>query len=390
MGAALVSGFGQTFFIGLFGAPFLDQISLTPATLGYLYGSATLISGLSMFWLGELADRLALHRAIVVGLLVLAMGCVLIFNAKNPMTLWLGFLFLRLGGQGLTGHLAVVAAARYAVFNRGRSVAMASYGFILAEAVFPLLVAVLLGLLDWRVVWLLAAGLILMVALPMLVHIATRFSDSPWPGVEDRLTDHKVDDIVLSRWSLLRQSQFLLSLPMVLASAFVITAIFLHQATLAELKQWELVEVAQAFVLFAVFQAMAAFVTGRLVDAFGSRVLLRFFLWPMVGALLALAYWPSDSSIWFVFIGLGLSAGANGVISGAIWAELFGLRQLGLIRGVYAAFMVVASAISPMLLGQYLASALPLSWVAWIGFSMGVVLPQVLVPWIKPVAEGRA
>ena len=123
--AALSSGFGQTFFIGLFGSDFQAALRLDAAGLGYLYGSATLLSGLLMFWLGELADRLPMTRAIVISLLVLAMGCVLVSLADESSLLWLGFLALRLGGQGLTGHLAIVAAARYALINRGRSVAMA-------------------------------------------------------------------------------------------------------------------------------------------------------------------------------------------------------------------------------------------------------------------------
>ncbi len=387
--AALSSGFGQTFFIGLFGSDFQAALGLDAAGLGYLYGSATLLSGLLMFWLGELADRLPMTRAIVISLLVLAMGCVLVSLADESSLLWLGFLALRLGGQGLTGHLAIVAAARYALINRGRSVAMASYGFIAAEATFPLILAGLLKLLDWQQVWWVAVVFLLLVALPSLVGLAHTFGkrDDPIPSSSDNRSEwtdsSAAPSIKLTRWSLLVQPAFLLSLPMVLGSAFVITALFLHQGSLAEIKQWQMTTVAQAFVVFAFSQALAAFVTGRLVDAFGSLMILRFFLWPMAGALCVLGFGDVPSRIWWIFAGLGATAGANGVVAGAIWAELFGLKQLGLIRGVYAAFMVIASAIAPMLFGQFLQMQWPLSWIGIVALLMGVLLPQLLVPFIN-------
>lgn len=389
--AALSSSFGQTFFIGLFGADFQKALGLNAADLGYLYGSATLLSGLLMFWLGELADRLVMSRGIAISLTILTVGALMVSLADQPLSLWIGFLLLRLGGQGLTGHLAIVAAARYALKNRGRSVAMASYGFIMAEASFPLILAALLNVLDWRQVWWVAAAALVFVAMPTLVAMAKTFGEfhpqdlGPHVPVGLEESARALPELQLTRWTLLVEPKFLLVLPMVLGSAFVITALFLHQGSLAEIRQWPLSTIAQAFVLFAFSQAAAAFMTGRLIDEFGSVVLLRFFLWPMVGALCVLGFSDSASSIWWVFAGLGATAGANGVLAGAIWAELFGLKQLGLIRGVYSAFMLVASAIAPMLFGQFLELQWPLTWVALMGVLMGMVLPQVLVPLIRAV-----
>ncbi|MDR9389136.1 MAG: MFS transporter [Wenzhouxiangella sp.] len=385
--AALASSFGQTFFIGLFGGEIQAALGLDPAGLGYLYGSATLFSGVLMFWLGALADRLALSRGIGISLGVLALGCVGLANTHNSAMLWVSFFLVRLGGQGLTGHLAIVAAARHAIDQRGRTVAMASYGFILAEAIFPVLVAQLLGLIDWRVLWWLAAGLVALVAWPGLRALSARFAhldlikDNPNTRVDSHPATRPTSD--LTRWTLLRQPLFYLTLPMVLGSAFVITALFLHQGSLAAIKGWALADVGRAFVLFALAQASSAFVTGRLIDAFGSLGVLRFFLWPMVASVGVLGWSAGPFDVWGVFVGLGLTAGANGVVSGAVWAELFGVRQLGMIRGVYSAFMVIASAIAPMLLGAWLSVGWSLAPLAWLALVYGVVLPQALVMVIR-------
>lgn len=389
LGAAMASAFGQTFFIGLFGGLFSQALNLTPSTLGYSYGSATLLSGLLMFGAGAWADQLKLKHGIAITLSILMAGCVVIASARSPLALWLGFFLLRFGGQGLTGHLAVVAAARYAIENRGRSVAMASYGFILAEASFPLVVASLLGLFDWRSVWGGAAVVILLISLPGLVWLARQVDDGEAGQMSSSspktAPPNEAFEQELTRQAVLRHPAFVLALPMVLGSAFVITALFLHLGTLAEIKGWQISAIGRAFVLFAICQYMAAFLTGRLVDAFGSIVLLRFFLWPMAGAVCVLAWGGSGSNIWWVFAGLGLTAGANGVIAGAIWAELFGIRQLGLVRGVYTAFMVIASAIAPMALGQWLALSLPLAGLAIMAMVICVALPQFWVMLIRRV-----
>src|SRR5699024_6979276 len=135
--AALCSSFGQTFYIGLFGADFRAEFGLSESLLGTLYGTATLISGLSMFWLGTIADRLAMRHAIALTMAGLAAGAALVGLTPGVAGLFIGRFLLRLTGQGLAGHLAVVAAGRYAVARRGRAVAMATYGFILGEARLP-------------------------------------------------------------------------------------------------------------------------------------------------------------------------------------------------------------------------------------------------------------
>jgi len=120
-----------------------------------------------------------MRRSIAVVLCGLALGAGLVSLAHGLLGLVVGLFLLRLCGQGLAGHLAVVAAARYAR-RRGRAVAMVSYGFILGEAMLPALVALGMESLSWRGVWLLAALITIGVALPVLVWLA-------WPLTHPRV-----------------------------------------------------------------------------------------------------------------------------------------------------------------------------------------------------------
>ncbi|MEE4638687.1 MAG: MFS transporter [Wenzhouxiangella sp.] len=378
LAAALVSSFGQTFFIGLYGSDFRTAFGLDEAGLGLLYGAATLTSGLLMFWLGAIADHWRLGRAALLSTGLLVSGALFIGLAGDLWQLATGLFLVRLGGQGLTGHLAVVAAARYARRRRGRAVAMASYGFILGEATFPLLVALALGALAWQTVWLIAALFIAVVAMPLLHRLAA--------GLQSPLeADHDIGSApvdVLQRRQLFRHGGFLRVLGVVLVPPVLVTAVFLHQGTLGEIQGWRLGQVAQGFILFAALQGLMAFAGGRLIDRFSARFLLRFSLLPAGAAMLGLALLPPGPSLWLLFAGLGMTAGLNGVISAAVWVELFGTAQLGLIRGVYAALMVVSTAVGPVLLGGLLAADVPLLALGSVLFAYAAIIPALLVPGI--------
>jgi len=377
--AALFSSIGQTFFIGLFGADFRAAFALSDAAFGTLYSVATLASGILMFWLGGLADHLALRRAVVAVLALMALGAAGVALAPSAWLLLPALFVLRLTGQGLMGHLGVVAAGRFAVRRRGRAVAMVSYGFILGEACLPPLVALALAQYDWRAVWLTASLFVAAIGMPLLYWLARPLKGNPAAAGEAATVP--ADGAPLQgRARLLGNGLFLRALAVVLGPPVLVTALFLHQGALAERLEWSRIAVGQAFVLFALAQAAAAFAAGRLIDRFSARALLRFELLPGAFAVLALGFGPPAVSLWLMFAGLGILSGLNSVISGAIWIELFGTRQLGMIRGVYAALMVVSTAAGPILLGALLDGGVSLRAIATAVAVYAVVVPLLVTP----------
>jgi len=379
LAAALCSSVGQTFFIGLFGADFRADFGLSQSALGAMYGAATLCSGLLMFWLGSIADHWPMRRAIALTMLGLAIGALLVGSGTTLTVLMIGLFLVRLSGQGLAGHLAVVAAGRYAVRRRGRAMAMVTYGFIIGEALYPMLVAWAMGWLGWRGIWLAASALMLVVAMPVLTLLARPLTHDAESGLS---TTDGSSPRLMRRFSLFQHGGFLRVLAVVLVPPVVVTAVFLHQGTLAGRLGWTLSDVASGFVLFAAIQGVFAFAGGRLIDRFSARALLRFSLLPAGVGLLSLSLVSPQVALWLMFAGVGMTAGLNGVISGAIWVELFGTAQLGMIRGVYAALMVVSTAIGPVVLGllfdwQVSLLTMALGYLAYV-----VIFPFLLVPGI--------
>jgi MFS family permease len=354
-------------------------LGLHSAQWGALYGLATGASGLLMFWLGAMADRVATRRAISIALAILACGSALMATAQAPWMLLLGFFCLRLGGQGLCSHLAIVTAARHAL-HRGRSIATAAFGFILGEAMLPLVVTALMGWIDWRWVWACAGALVLLVAMPVLRRIA-----APLPLDVSHPPTAQIPD-VMARRQLLRRPACLAALPVMLTLPFVVTSVFLHQGALSAQRGWTPAQVAMGILGFALVQATTTWASGRWIDRHGARWIFRVYLWPLAVGMLLGGFAPSALAVWGLFLGMGMASGAQSVLSGALWAELFGVRQLGMVRGVFTALMVLSTAASPPILGYALQIGTPLTALTGAVAAYAVITPWLVARWIRPVA----
>ncbi len=379
-GLTFASSIGQTFFIGLFGGSIQEDFDIDPGRWGLLYGAATLCSGSLMFWAGAQADRRPARFVLSVALGLLCAGAALMASATHLAGLWLAIFCLRFGGQGLAGHLAMVVAARAPV-RRGRCLAIASLGFIAAEAVLPVTVVALRRSIDWREVWWLGLASVALVILPTLFWLGRL----PAPTDPSGPTDGRAP--ALNRRDLLRQRPFWAALAAMLVPPFVVTALFLQQTTVIRLRDWTPVEFASGFLAFATAQAIANWFAGSLVDRYSARSLFRTYLVPMALGLVSLALLPGSLGLWCFFAGIGLSAGAQGVISAALWVELFGPAQLGLIRGVYFGFMVLSTAVSPFLLGAAFTAELSLSALACAVALYAALAPPIASRWLAP-AQG--
>ena len=342
--ATLGSGFGQTYFVGLFGGRWREEFALGNAELGLLYSSATLLSGLTLIEVGRWLDHVPLRRYTAAVVVAFALGCAWIALAPSAWMLVPGILLLRLCGQGLMGHVGITTVARHFQSGRGRALSIAQLGFPIGEAIFPSLAVGAFVLMSWRGVWWACGAALLVLFLPVLLHTA-RGGDAPEAG------DASGSDDDPGRREVLRDPRFFLILPVILGAPFTVTGLFFHQAAVAEAMGWPLSLLASAFLVYAVLQVAGSLGSGWAVDRWSARRLLRWFLIPMALGC-AVLFLGDHPALAFLYLGaMGLSAGANGTIAGALWVELYGTRHIGAIRAMQHAFMVGSTAASPVLFG---------------------------------------
>lgn len=344
------SGFGQTFFISVFGSALRGEFALSNTAYGALYSGATVFSALVLLRIGGLADRWPLHRITALGVALLAVGCILMGLAPHVAVLAVGFFLLRLGGQGLMAHLGLTTAGRYFHLHRGKVMALAASGFPLAEATLPVAGVALIGLGGWRSAWWVAAGVLLLVLLPLYWLLS---HNAPHPEQASAHEDGSPAE-GLTRRQVLRDRGFYMLLPAALITPFVVTAILFHQAAIAEARDWPLSLVASAFSGYAAGHLLTLLIAGPMVDRLTARRTLPLSLFPMMLAMVLLAL-RDASWVPAAYLTLtGMSQGAMSTASGALWPERYGTRYLGAIRAMTQAVMVVSTAISPVLAGLLL------------------------------------
>ncbi|MBB4210497.1 MFS transporter [Rhodothalassium salexigens DSM 2132] len=372
----LVSGFGQTFFIALFGDDIRACFDLSDGGFGMIYSAATLASGVLMIWVGAVVDRVSFRRYSIAAALILAVAAALFATAGHVLVLALAIFGLRLGGQGMMSHAAQVGVARAFSGARGRALGLANLGHPAGEAAFPAIAVALVAVTGWQNLWLGIAVTALAVALvyarmvpaglrdhhteAMPPSAAGPASSADDPSKQPAQTPDagRAQARALARdWSrgeVLRDRRFYLLLPALMGPGFVSTGIFFHQLPLIQEKGWPLSLYASAFVAFAIGVSVSMIGSGALVDRFGARVMMRGYLLPWAAACLMIAFLDARWSA-FAFMALaGISQGAAATTVTAMWAETYGVTHLGSIRAMATAIMVVSTAIAPGLLGTLL------------------------------------
>lgn len=353
LACTLASNFGQTFFIALFSGHLRDAFGLGHADFGALYATATLASATIILWAGRLIDRVDLRIFAVAVLAGLAFSAALVAGSQGLITLGIGLMGLRLFGQGLLRHTAVVSQARYFEAARGRAMSIVGLGYPIAEATFPALLIMMLAAMTWREAWGWMAAYVLCVHLPLALWLLKGHGERH-RALEEKLARDGDTPQSLTGRTIAQDWRFQLILPASLMGPFIMTGLFFHQLAIAQSKGWTVELLAASFPAFAIATVVSSLVTGVLVDRLGPGRVLPGFVWPLAASLTVVAF-ASHPLAAPLYLALGgLTTGASTVLISAAWAETFGVRHLGKVRSLTSSLTVLSTAIAPVWAGWLL------------------------------------
>ncbi|EEX09039.1 major facilitator superfamily protein [Ruegeria lacuscaerulensis ITI-1157] len=360
-----MSSFGQTFFISIFAGQIRAEFGLSHGAWGSLYALGTLVSAGVMVWAGGLTDRYrvrALGAAVLGGLAMAAMAmAVNRWVVLLPVVIFL----LRLFGQGMCSHIAMVAMTRWFTASRGKALSIATLGFAVGEAVLPMLFVAAMALIDWRLLWVASAAVALLGVPPLMRMLGNERTP------QSLAQDHSATGMAGRHWTrseTLRNPLLWFMAPALLGPSAFITAFFFHQVHLAQIKGWAHLQLVALFPVYTGVSILAMFASGWALDRWGTARMMPFYQLPLAigfglfsvvqtipGAVVALAC-------------LALSVGANSTLPAAFWAEFYGTRHIGAIKAMAAAVMVLGSAIGPGLTGTLIDMGVSLTtqfqWIA--------------------------
>lgn len=347
------SSFGQTFLISLFVPFFLADFNLSNAAFGSIYSVATLTSAATLPYLGKWIDVLPIGRYslyVASGLLIASLTMAFSWHIGF---LFMGILLLRLSGQGLSGHTAETAMARYFNLQRGKALSISSLGYAFGEGILPLGIAAILAVTSWRMTWGIIALIIAFGFIPYILYILKKTGiEQTNQTVKVQDSDEKTSSVTYKR--IFSEKRFWMILPAVLIPPFWATALFLYQVSIAEQLGWSAAIIASAFVFFAITRIVSSLGIGPVIDRFSAHTVFPFYILPLGLGLVVAFFHPGIWSAFLYMALFGVTLGFGSSIKSALWAELYGEEVIGTVRSLFASIMVFSTAMSPFLFGWLL------------------------------------
>ncbi len=392
---AFASSAGQTYFIGVFGPQIQLVFNLSHTEWGSYYLFGTLASAVILLWTGRYLDSVDLRKYVTIVLASLAISCLIFSQTYSSFMLVLGVFLLRQTGQGLASHTAITSISRYLDDNRGKGIAIASMGFSMGEALLPFLAVLSIAMFGWRETYLLVAlclVFILPLALWSLKGFAARYekravgSDA---GVGQESPDqirvhqtgiHSATGVKsLTQRQMFAERRFYLLLPAIIIPSVIMTGLFFHHLTLAEMKHWSAAWVTGNYWIYAISSITTLFLAGPLIDRFTATRIVPIYLVPLILALSLLI--PAQNPLWVIpYMGLiGMTSGLHFAGLSALWAELYGTVYLGGIKSVIGSISVFASALGPVFIGIMVDLRFSFSYICSVFIGLCVLATLMLI-----------
>jgi len=351
-GTTLCTSFGQTYFISLFVPALVGILPISIGQFGSIYAAGTLLGAVLLPFFAAHYDSTPLApytRRVFWGL---GAASLLLATTVHPLMLLFAIAGLRLGAPGLTTHISNTTMAKGFAKRRGIALGFSSLGYPTGEAILPPLTAALLLFVDWRLIWV-GVAILYLFALPAaatwLINRA-RFSTFVAPDFESAKPSARRN---LGRAFKLMTTdrRFWWLLPVQMLLPMLMTAAFLYQAAIAESKGWSTSFMASLFTVFALSKAITALISGHRIDRVGAIRLVGWVAMPAAAGFIILA-WSNHPAAAIAFFALvGLTGGSAGNVLTSIWAEIYGTKQLGAIKGLTSSLAVISSALGPAIAG---------------------------------------
>ncbi len=361
---SFLSGYGQSFFLGLFTPYFITSFSLSNTEMTFYYFLATMSSALIMLQVGTYIDRVNLKLYSTICLLGLASMCIILSFSFHVSFLFIGLLGLRLFGQSLMTHISATSISRYFTSHTGKALSIATLGHPLGELALSALGVYFLFTFGWRDSFLYLGMAVIIVVIPALLSLFKTNDSFLMPLSNNGLLTSKGSNKGWTRKDVLKNGFFYVAVPVSLVAPFVLTGFFIHQNSLMESKGWSEEWRLFAFAFFPIIRIVSGFWVGFLIDKYSVQKVFTLQLLPTFIGLLSIIFIDHKVSaiLYYGMAGMALGLGSN--LKSALWVQRYGRENIGSIRSVVAMLTAFSTAISPLIFGILLDNGITASTIS--------------------------
>lgn len=405
---------GASFFIALYvgGAVFYGFTAFFEPIrneMGWSYTQISLAAslrgleiGLLSPFVGILVDRWGPKRLIFGGVLITAMGLLLLSSSRSLIMFYGAFALLAIGVSACTVTVLLTAVANWFQRKMGIASGIAIAGFGFSGLLIPVIVR-LIAAYDWRTaVTILAWGMIVMI-LPLSLLFRHKpeqygyFPDGQKQGTvvdpDDSGPTQVVEVEVKVRQALKGGAFWRLALSR-MYHMMAITAIITHvmpYLSSVGISRSQSSLVATAIPLVSIFGRLSF---GWLGDKFGNRLVAVAGFIMMGSGILCFAY-TSTMSIWLLvpfLVLMGIGYGGSNVVLPSLGREHFGRTNFGSIYGIMEGIGTIGGIIGPAMAGWAYDNwgSYQVIWLLLAGLAVvAIILVSTVTPVRKAITTGE-
>jgi len=147
----ILTGPGQTYAISGFIDYFIADLGISRSLVSSLYTIGTLIASFAMPFVGRQLDLRGSRQMIVIISIIFGIACIYMGYVSNALMLGIGFVALRMLGQGSLSLISRNVINQWWVRRRGMAMGISGMGTaLLSSGSFPALINWLIPLYGWR------------------------------------------------------------------------------------------------------------------------------------------------------------------------------------------------------------------------------------------------
>ena len=367
--ANVASSFALASTMSIFLKPLTADLGVSRGVFSLLRSGEGIIAACIAPLVGTVVDRYGGRWLMVAGTGIVAVGYFLLSQVNT----FAEFAIIRLAlvtlGDVMMGYMVVnVIIAQWFVRYRGRAMAISSMGVGFAKVCMPVVAASLILWLGWRQTWL-AFGLMTLALLAVPALLLVRRSPEAMGLLPDGMTEPlaaadqtaKKDgtraaetgaqEAEWTRAEAARTTAFWLLVITFGISSIGVTGLNLHVYSYVTDLGYSAVVAAIVMSIIASMQLASPLAWGLLAERIGTRyaATLRFIIQAIGLAVAVLTANLFCLYAGFLLYGIGL--GGNMVLPDILWADYFGRRSLGKIRGLGLLISHFLAAIGPPFFG---------------------------------------
>lgn len=355
------SGPGQTYSISVFVDAYIRDFEWSRSLVSSFYSMATLTAGMILPVLGRRMDRFGYRKFTVVIAVLLAVTCLWMSFVYTPVMLFMGFLFLRLFGQGSMVLISSVVVPQWFIKKRGIAMSIMAVGGVAGSATLPPVNNYLIQHIGLSYTWIIWAGLLTGVMVPIgWTFIRNRPEDIGLlpdgshhnvDNVQEENRNHIVDERSWTLQEARKTRAFWLMLFCVAIPALVNTGLTFHMMSIIKLKGFSSGFAASILSITAMIQLPLTFMAGYVLDRVKVHHVKAVNFWILVVAMVVILKGSSEKILILYGVLHGIFVAFDSVSTGVLWSNYYGRHHLGSIRGIAMTSMVVGSSLGPLPFG---------------------------------------